>query len=155
MNQLLILALAIGIVAGLRSLTAPAIVAWAAHFGWLGLTGSRLAFMGSIVTAIIFSLLAIGELIGDKLPQIPKRTTIFPLLVRFATGGLCGACFFAAAGNSLGTGILAGGIGGVIGAFAGYEIRRSLVNSLQMKDMIVALSEDVVAVGSAFLLVLR
>jgi uncharacterized membrane protein len=34
-SQVLLLAFLIGVVAGLRSLTAPAVVAWAAHRNWL------------------------------------------------------------------------------------------------------------------------
>ena len=74
MNYVFVLALGIGIVAGLRSLTAPAVLAWGAHLGWLNLHGSPLAFMGSITAVAVFSLLAIGELIADKLPMTPKRT---------------------------------------------------------------------------------
>ena len=73
MNYVFVLALGIGIVAGLRSLTAPAVVAWGAHLGWLNLHGSPLAFMGSTTAVAIFSLLAIGELIADKLPMMQKR----------------------------------------------------------------------------------
>lgn len=153
LNHVLLLAFGIGVVAGLRALTAPAVVAWAAHFGWLNLSGSRLAFMGSIVTAIIFSFLAIGELIGDKLPQTPKRTAILPLLARTVTGALCGACLFTAAGQSLGPGIVAGGIGGLIGAFVGYRIRTRLVSSLRVRDFIIAICEDVVAIALACFLV--
>jgi len=153
MNHLLLLALGIGVVAGLRAFTAPAILAWAAHFGWLNLSGSRLAFMGSMVTGIIFSVIAIGELIGDKMPQTPKRTAIFPLLVRIATGALCGACLFVAAGQSLGSGAGAGGIGGLIGTFAGYQVRTRLVSSLHVKDFIIAVCEDTVAIALACFLV--
>ncbi len=101
MNYLFVFALGIGFSAGLRSLAAPAIVAWAVHLGWLNLAGSPLAFMGSTVTVTIFSLLALGELIGDKLPIIPSRITPGPLFTRVVTGGLCGACLFVAAGKSL------------------------------------------------------
>ena len=107
MNYVFVLALGIGIVAGLRSLTAPAVVAWGAHLGWLNLHGSPLAFMGSTTAVAIFSLLAIGELIADKLPMIPKRTAPAPLIARVATGGLCGACLCAAVGKSLLAGALA------------------------------------------------
>lgn len=64
MNPIYVYALAggIGIVAGLRSLTAPAAVSWAAHLGWLNLRGSSLSFMGSTLAVAIFSILAIGEL---------------------------------------------------------------------------------------------
>ena len=42
----LFLAFGIGVVAGLRSMTAPAVVAWAARLGWISLSGSHLAFNG-------------------------------------------------------------------------------------------------------------
>ena len=139
--------------AGLRSLTAPAVVAWAAHLGWLNLHGSPLAFMGSTVAVAILSVLAIGELIADKLPMIPKRTAPAPLIARIITGGLCGACLCAAAEQSLIAGALLGGIGGIVGAFLGYGIRRRL--DLQIKDLVVAVCEDVVAVSLALFLVSR
>ena len=153
MNYVFILAFGIGIVAGLRSLTAPAVVAWAAHLSWLNLHGSPLAFMGSTPAVAIFSLLAIGELIADKLPMIPKRTAPAPLMARIITGGLCGACLCAAAGQSLLAGALLGGIGGPIGAFLGYGIRRRL--DLHIKDLLVAACEDLVAIGLALFLVSR
>ena len=139
--------------AGLRSLTAPAVVAWGAHFSWLNLQGSPLAFMGSTTAVAILSVLAIGELIADKLPMIPKRTAPAPLMARMITGGLCGACLCAAVGTSLVTGMLLGGIGGVMGAFVGYGIRRRL--DLHVKDLVVAVCEDLVAVGLALVLVSR
>ena len=141
--------------AGLRSLTAPAVVAWGAYVGWLNLHGSPLAFMGSTAAVAIFSLLAIGELVADKLPIIPKRIAPAPLLARIITGGLCGACLCAVAGKSLIAGVLLGGIGGVIGAFAGYEVRRRLVNNLRIHDFVVAVCEDLLAVGLGFFLVSR
>lgn len=153
MNYVFALALGIGIVAGLRSLTAPAVVAWAAHFNWLNLHGSPLAFMGSTTAVAILSALAVGELVADKLPMIPKRTAPAPLMARIVTGGLCGACLCAALGKSLLAGTLLGGIGGIGGAFLGYGIRRRL--DLHSKDLVVAICEDVVAVGLALFLVSR
>jgi uncharacterized membrane protein len=155
LNYVFALALGIGIVAGLRSLTAPAVVAWGAHLSWLNLHGSPLAFIGSTTAVAILSVLAIGELIADKLPMIPRRTAPAPLLARIVTGGLCGACLCAAAGQSLVAGALLGGIGGVVGAFLGYSIRRRLVNDLHVNDFVVAVCEDVVAVGLALFLVSR
>jgi uncharacterized membrane protein len=152
-SYVFLLALGIGIVAGLRSLTAPAVVAWGAHLSWLNLHGSPLAFMGSTTAVAIFSVLAIGELVADKLPMIPKRTAPVPLMARIITGGLSGACLCAAAGKSFLAGTLLGGLGGVIGAFLGYAIRRRL--DLQIKDLVVAVFEDVGAVGMAFFLVSR
>ena len=151
MNYFFVLALGIGIVAGLRSLTAPAVVAWGAHLNWLNLHGSPFAFMGSTPAVAILSVLAIGELIADKLPMIPKRTAPAPLMARIITGGLCGACLCAAARQSLIAGALLGGIGGIVGAFVGYGIRRRL--DLHIKNFLVAICEDVIAVGLALFLV--
>ena len=153
MNHVFVLAFGIGIVAGLRSLTAPAVVAWGAHFSWLNLHGSPLAFMGSTTAVAILSVLAIGELVADQLPMIPKRTAPAPLMARVVTGGLCGACLCAAVGKSLLAGTLLGGIGGIVGAFLGYGIRRRL--DLHIKDFVVAVCEDLVAVGLALFLVSR
>ena len=148
-------AVGIGLVAGLRSLLAPAAVSWAAHLGWLHLQGTSVGFMGSKVALITFSLLAIGELIGDKLPRVPKRTAIAPLLVRMITGGLCGACLCASANQSLGIGTILGAIGAVIGAFAGYEMRKRLVAQLKVPDFFIALPEDLIAMSLAWFLVSR
>ena len=153
LNYVFVLAFGIGIVAGLRSLTAPAVVAWGAHLGWLNLHASPLAFMGSTTAVAIFSLLAIGELIADKLPTTPKRTAPAPLAARVITGGLCGACLWAASGISLLAGTLLGAIGSVIGAFLGYNVRRRLV--LHIKDVVVAVCEDVITIGLALFLVSR
>ena len=155
MNFVFIFAVGIGLVAGLRSLLAPAIVAWAAHFGCLNLQGSPLAFVGSTTAVAIFTIFAIGELVADKLPKTPKRTAFAPLLARILLGGLCGASLCAAAGKSLLAGALLGGIGGVIGAFVGYEIRRRLVNTLHIKDFFVAISEDLIAIALACFFVSR
>jgi uncharacterized membrane protein len=153
MNYVFLLALGVGIVAGLRSLLAPAVVAWAAHFDLLNLHGSPLAFMGSRAAVAIFSIFAIGELIADKLPKTPKRTAFAPLLARILLGALSGVSLCVATGKSLLAGALLGGTGGVIGAFVGYEIRRRIVNSLHIKDFFVAICEDLVAIVLACFLV--
>ena len=155
MNFVLAFALGIGFVAGLRAFTAPAVLTWAAHFGWLDLNNSRLAFMGSIITVVIVSLLAVFELIGDLLPSTPKRTAPAPLTARILIGGLCGAYLCAGSNQSLIIGAFLGAIGGVIGAFAGYEVRRRLVAALNIRDIFIALMEDLVAIGLAFFLALR
>lgn len=155
MTALFAFATAIGIVAGLRSITAPAVIAWAAHLGWLHLQGTPLGFMASTGAVTIFSLLAIGELIADKLPTVPKRTALAPLVVRMFTGGLCGACLFVAANQSAALGALSGAVGAVVGAFSGYEIRKRLVAQLGIADILVAFPEDLIAIGLALLVVWR
>ena len=155
LHYLFAFAVGIGVVSGLRSLMAPAVVSWAAHLGWLNLHGSHLSFMESTLAAAIFSLLAIGELVADMLPKTPKRTAPAPLLAHILMGGLCGACLYVSANHLLFIGALFGGIGGVIGAFGGYEIRRRLGNKLNVKDIFIALFEDLIAIGLACFLVSR
>src|SRR5690242_13009444 len=101
MNYVFAFAFGIGFAAGLRAFTPPAVVAWAAHLGWLNLNNSPLAFVGTIIAVAIFSLVAVFELIGDLRPQTPKRTAPFPLGARILTGGLCGACLCAGKNQSL------------------------------------------------------
>jgi uncharacterized membrane protein len=155
MSYIFALALGVGVAAGLRSLSPPAVVAWAAHLDWLNLSDSPLRFMASTIALVIFSLLAVFELFLDLQPSTPKRTAPVPLVARILTGGLCGACLYAASNQPLVIGAILGAVGGVIGAFAGYEIRRRLVAALHVKDIFVALLEDLVAIGLACFFVSR
>ena len=149
--MILLYAFLIGCICGLRSMTAPAVVAWGAHLDWLHLQGSHLAFLANKISLVVFSLFAIGELIADKLPFIAPRTQAGPLGVRILFGAMCGAalCISGAASPLLGA--ILGGLGGIAGALAGYHYRRSL--SGKVPDLLLALLEDLVAVGGGFLLV--
>ena len=149
-NYVFVFALGIGIVAGLRAMTAPAVVSWAAHLGCLSLHATPLSFMGSPLAVGIFSLAAIGEYVNDVLPKTPSRTAPGPLIARIVTGGLCAACLCASAGQSLLVGAILGGIGGLLGAFGGYQARTRLVKALNAKDIFVAIPEDLVAIGLAY-----
>ena len=149
------LALGIGIVAGLRYLTAPAVVAWAAHLVWINVHGGPLAFMSSMWAVGIFTLLAVGEFIGDQLPSTPPRTSAVGLSARIVTGALCGACLAVAGGASMVVGGLVGATGGVAGAFGGYYARTGLVRRLRVPDFAIAIPEDLVAVGLGLILVSR
>jgi uncharacterized membrane protein len=152
-NYVFALALGIGIVSGLRAMTAPTVVSWAAHLERLSLHGTSLAFMGSTAAVAIFSVAAIGEFVNDVLPKTPSRTAPGPLIARVITGGLSGACLCAAAGQLFLIGVLLGGIGAVLGAFGGYQVRTGLVKALHVKDIFVAIPEDLVAIALAYFLV--
>jgi uncharacterized membrane protein len=148
---ILLLALGIGVVAGLRSLTAPAVVAWGAYLGWLDLHGTWASWMGNIITAIVFTVLAIGELVNDKLPKTPARTAPPIFAARIITGGLAGAVLGAWPHwtfSALGAGI----IGAVLGTFGGYQARKRLA-AVAGKDLPIALLEDAVAILGGFALV--
>jgi uncharacterized membrane protein len=147
----LLFAFLIGGVCGLRSMTAPAVAAWGARLGWLHLDGTLLAFLASKISLVVFSLFAVGELIADKLPFIPRRTTAGPLIVRMVFGAMCGAALCISAAASPIAGAVLGALGGVVGAFAGYQYRSSLAG--KVPDFALALIEDLVAIGGGFLLV--
>ncbi|HEY1758782.1 MAG TPA: DUF4126 family protein [Bryobacteraceae bacterium] len=154
-SQVLLPAFLIGAADGLRSLTAPAAVAWAAHLGWLNLIGTPLSFMGSTASVAIFTVLAIGELVADKLPSTPSRTAPPGLIARIVLGGLSGACVAAAGAQSAPAGAGLGVAGGLAGTFAGYQARTHLVRALKVPDLVIALLEDAVAVGGSLFLVSR
>src|SRR5271154_5815316 len=109
----LLLVFGIGIVAGLRTMTAPTVVAWAAHLGWINLSGSHLAFMGSIWAAVLFTLGALAEYVVDLLPNTPPRTGARGLTSRIVTGSLAGACLGVAGDASPWLGALLGAIGAI------------------------------------------
>jgi uncharacterized membrane protein len=155
MNDIFAFALAIGVVAGLRSMMAPTLIAWAARLGWINLQDTAFGWMSSTSVAVIFSLLALGELMGDKLPFAPKRTQPLPLSARIVLGGFCGLCFSAAMHRPLFPAAIVGSFGGFIGAFAGYRIRRWLVRTLHTGDRVIAIAEDLIALGAAILIVSR
>jgi uncharacterized membrane protein len=150
--RLYLLALGIGVVAGLRTFTAPAAVAWGAHLGRLHLHDSPFAFMGSTAAVVIFTLAALFEYGYDLSPIARRRTEPGSLIARIISGGFSGACLFAAASQSWIVGGLLGGIGGVIGAFGGYNTRKRLVEGLKVKDAMIAIPEDLLAIGVAYVI---
>jgi uncharacterized membrane protein len=153
LTTILLFCFLLGFVAGLRSLTAPAAVCWGAHLGWLHLAETRLAFLGHIATLIIFTLLALFELVGDKLPKTPARTSAPGLIARILMGAFCGIALALSAGASLIVGAVVAVIGALVGTFAGYNIRHALVTRANLPDFGVALVEDIIAVAGGLLIV--
>jgi uncharacterized membrane protein len=151
----LLLVFGIGMVTGLRSMTAPAVVAWAAHLGWINLSGSPLAIMGSAWAVGIFTVGALGEFVADQLPTTPARTAAVGLTARIVIGLLTGACLGVAGGSSYWLGALIGAIGAIAGAFGGYQARVRLVRGLHVPDAAIAIPEDLLAIGLGLLLVSR
>jgi uncharacterized membrane protein len=153
-----VLALLIGIVAGLRAMTAPAAVSWAAHLGWLPLQGTPLAFLGFTATPYIFTLLAVVELVTDQLPETPSRKVPLQFGARIVAGTLSGAAISGAHGGLAGgwivgvLGAVVGAVGAVIGTLGGAKARSRLA-AMFGRDAPAALIEDVVAVVGAALIV--
>lgn len=154
-SNVLLLAFLIGCVTGSRTFTAPAAVAWGARTGSLNFRGSRLSFMASTAAVVIFTVMALFELVMDKRPSTPSRLGPPGLIGRVAFGGLSGACIATAGAQSVVLGAVLGGAGAVVGAIVGYTLRARLVRALEVPDFVIACLEDLVAIGGGLLIVSR
>src|SRR5216683_1319597 len=105
---ILLMALLIGVVAGLRTFTAPAAVSWAAYLGWLPVADSLVAFFGYAWTPWILTMLALVELVIDQLPSAPSRKAPGGFGARIVSGALSGAAVGAPSGW-----LIVGGIAGI------------------------------------------
>ena len=145
----LLAALVIGVVAGLRTFTAPTAVSWAARLGWLPLQGSSLAWLGTTPAAVALTVLALVEFVVDQLPMTPSRTVPPQFAARLVTGSFSGAAIGLAHGNTM-AGLLAGLVGAVVGTLGGRAARGALANAFG-SDHPAATLEDGVAVALALL----
>jgi len=149
--MLYVLALSIGVVAGLRAMIAPAAVAWAMRYGWIDVHGGWLAFLGYRWTPWVLTLAALGELVTDQLPTTPSRKTPPQFAARIASGALCGAAIGMAGGHAIVAALL-GAIGAAVGTYFGAAARANLARAF-VADRPAALLEDAVAILAAGLIV--
>lgn len=149
---LYIFAFLIGVIAGLRTMTAAAAVSWAAWMGALPLAGTPLAFLGATATPWILSVLAVGELVADQLPRTPSRKVPIQFGARLLVGAVAGAAVGVAMDHML-TGAGLGLIGALIGTYGGAEARARMAAAFE-SDRPAALIEDAVAVAAAVIIVL-
>jgi uncharacterized membrane protein len=149
---ILLLALLIGVVAGLRAFTAPAAISWAAHLGWLPLGDTPLAFMGYAWTPWILTALALVELVTDQLPTTPSRTVPLQFGARIIMAGLSGAAIGTPSGWLI-IGGIAGIVGAVIGTLGGHAARARLAAAFR-NDAPAAFIEDAVATLGAIIIVM-
>lgn len=145
MLTILFLSLLIGVVAGLRAMTAPTLASWAAYAGVLPVAGTWLGFMASAWAVGVFTVLALAELVTDLLPSTPSRTVPMQLGGRLVTGALAGATVGAGVGMVL-IGSLSGFFGALIGTYGGALARRSVAGAFH-SDPPAAVLEDVLAIG--------
>ena len=138
----------LGLIAGMRSMSAPALVSdRLAREQPPGLRESPLAFLAAPLTANIFKFLAVGELTGDKLPFVPARIAPGPLTSRVGSGALCGAAVCLADGESAGAGAAVGAAAAAASTFAFYHLRRKLGQVTKLPDPAVAVAEDALMVS--------
>jgi uncharacterized membrane protein len=136
----------LGVATGLRTMTPIAVICWYAYAGALGVDGTWATWTGRLSIAILFTVLAVGELIGDKLPQIPNRISLLPLLARVTFGGMCGSIAATAISGPGIEGVLLGVLGALLGAFGGFMVRRHLRERFECEDWKIAICEDATAI---------
>lgn len=148
MNEVvLVCCLGIGIAAGLRSMTPPAVVSWAGYVGWLPITAGPFWVISWWPVVVLLTAWALFELVLDKTTKIGNRTGTVGLIFRIITSSFSGAVVSSAAGAGIGLGIVAGLVGGMIGTYGGYHLRRACVSKTSLSDLPVAIAEDIIAIG--------
>ena len=136
----------LGLATGLRTMTPIAVICWYAYVGYLPVDDTWATWAARLGVAIVFTVLALGELIGDKLPKTPDRISPFPLLARLVFGGMCGSIAATAISGPGIEGVLLGVLGALLGAFGGFMVRRRLCERFECADWKVAVCEDAIAI---------
>jgi uncharacterized membrane protein len=93
------------------------------------------------------ALAALGELVGDKLPNIGNRIDPAPLAGRVVAGALIGAAVAGLTGRDKKNAAVGGAVAAFLGAHLSFHFRRVLTN--HMPAIAAALVEDVVVLGAA------
>lgn len=154
MMQSLIKSFGIGVVAGMRSMMAPALLSRK-----LGRTlptqqpGTLPQYLAQPTTTGVLTVLAGGEVIGDKLPNAPNRTSPPAFIARIASGSTCGAVISEVEDQPAPYGAVAGGLGAVVGTLLFFNLRRWLDHDLGLPDTVGAVAEDALAIGGGWRLV--
>lgn len=148
----LLLALSIGVIAGLRAMTAPAVVAWGAMLGWVDVADKWSEWMAHPVTVVVLTVFLVGELVTDQLPKTPSRRVPAQFLTRLITGAFAGAVVGSVVFHTF-IGLGAGIVGAVLGTLGGAALRSRLADANNGNDRPGAFGEDVLAVGGGFLVV--
>jgi len=141
----------IGCICGLRSMMGPALLCWAVAIGWLDFHHSILAFLSFRSILILFSLLALGEMVLDKAPGIPLRISSGGLFVRFASGAFCGVALAMHCHEPMVFALLFGAFGALLGAGVGYWGRNAITRAFPLSNLPAGILEDSLAVLAGFL----
>lgn len=147
-----LLVLLLGMCTGLRTMTPIAVLCWFAYRNALHLVGWR-SFTANIIAVIVFTLMALGEYAGDKLPNTPARTSPVGLLGRSAFGAFVALLLAQPLLLNPAAAIVVGIVGALAGTYAGWFVRVKSVLALKCPDWPVAVVEDCITITvSIFLL---
>jgi len=142
--------LLLGVCNGSRTMTPIAVLCWFAYLHHIALTGWR-GFAANLVSVAVFSLAALGEYVGDKLPSTPNRTDAGPLGARIVFASLCAVLLSQALSLPVAAAVTSAIVGALIGAFGGYYARTRSVAAIGCADWNVAVVEDALVLGGSVL----
>ena len=133
----------LGGIAGMRTMAGPAILSRSVVEGRVAsLENTPFAALGSARVSTALRVLEIGELIVDKLPIVPSRTSPPPLLGRAASGALVGAAMFASGGRRTVMGGALGAVSAMAAAYVAEGLRLQITQRLRMPNVVAGLLED-------------
>jgi len=146
----------LGVVAGMRSMMAPAVLAltlWrrpeyvpaSAPAQWLAL----------FPVAVVLGIAALGELVADKLPMTPNRIALGPFVARLVTGSITGAALVQVGGINPWAGAACGAVGAIAGTFGMFHARKFAGRVTGISDPYIGAIEDIVAIAIAATVVAR
>jgi uncharacterized membrane protein len=130
-------------IAGIRSMAAPALLAGAIRRSKLGaLDGTPFARLGSDGVSTLLRVLMIGEMVGDKTPFVPARTSPGPVFGRAFSGALAGSALYVSVGRGGASGALLGVIFALAGVYAADRTRSWATQELGIPDPVFGHLED-------------
>ena len=133
---------------GLRSMAGPALLSRAVRRGDVeGLQGTRFAALGYPKVSTALQTLMIGEMVADKTPFIPARSSAPALTGRALSGALVGAALFTAAGRRPAVGAILGVPPAIVAAYAGEKFRVRGPEKLGVASAVLGLLEDSVVLS--------
>lgn len=139
--------LLLGVVTGMRCMTAIAAFCWAVYLGLIPELGWAV-WSSWLWFALLFTVCAVAEWVVDTLPRTPRRTEWLPALGRVFIGGLVGSLAANAINEPIAGGIILGVIGAIIGTWGGFFVRMSVAKMFR-RDLPAALLETASAVAIA------
>lgn len=143
-------AIAIGIIAGMRAMLAPATTAtYLAKQPANNSDNKAMKVLRSAAGVRVLQVVSAGELIGDKLPAAPNRTSLPGLVGRVVNGSLSATALSKANKSNVLTGALIGGSAALISTYACFYIRRYISSRPHVKDYVTGATEDALAIALA------
>jgi uncharacterized membrane protein len=139
-----------GIATGLRSqVVLPVLARAAARGDFAEHAKPPISWLREPWAERLTTVAASGEMVADKLPTTPARIAPQGLIGRLAFGALAGGLLTRDARRSWVEGAVAGAAGALVGSFAGYWVRKRVVEKSGLPDPVVAVVEDAAAIGLA------